>query len=268
MGPAKWAIRCCGVLARISIGFISSASLPSRLPLPPWQVERQRLIKRGITDVSDGPHSSTRCCLFVLTVSFTCSLTPSFAMSAVAAAIAQPVAAAAASAAMHANVAPIAALLGRWVGPGRGSYPTIKDFAYEEELEFANAAGKPFVSYVQRTWVAGSARSKPMHEENGFLRFVGPVADRTVEMMISQCTGAQEILGGTYKSTDDQGAFIIELASQGGLTRTPSAKHPFVHQTVRRFVVNPTAKQLKAEVDMATENTPMTNHLMSTLTKQ
>ena len=50
--------------------------------------------------------------------------------------------------------------------------------------------------------------------------------------------------------------------------RTPSAKSPHVIKTVRRFVVNPAAKQLKAEVGMATENTPMTNHLMSTLTKQ
>lgn len=188
-------------------------------------------------------------------------------MSALAATLAQPVAAAAASAVLHANVLPVAALLGRWVGPGRGQYPTIKDFAYEEELEFANAAGKPFVSYVQRTWVAGSSRSKPMHEENGFLRFVGPIADHRVEMMISQCTGAQEILNGTYKQTDDQGSFIIELNCQG-LTRTPSAKQPFVLQTVRRLIVNPAAKQLKAEVDMQTEKTPLTNHLMSTLTKQ
>ena len=97
------------------------------------------------------------------------------------------------------NVSAVAALLGRWVGPGRGAYPTIKDFSYEEELEFANAAGKPFVSYVQRTWVAGSARSKPMHEENGFLRFVGAMAGRHVEMMVTQCTGTQENLYGSYE---------------------------------------------------------------------
>lgn len=177
----------------------------------------------------------------------------------------------AAAAAPHANVAPVAALLGRWVGQGKGVYPTINDFAYEEELSFTNT-GKPFVSYTQRTWKAGTNRAVPMHEENGFLRFVGgPGSGAKVEAMVTQCTGVQEVLAGSWEHAapgESDTSFTISLASTG-LERTPSAKHPFVTTVARRYTVDTANNTLTAVVDMATENTPeLQNHLTATLTKQ
>lgn len=43
----------------------------------------------------------------------------------------------------------LAAFAGRWVGGGAGHYPTIDDFAYDEEIELA-PSGKPFLFYRSR----------------------------------------------------------------------------------------------------------------------
>jgi len=178
---------------------------------------------------------------------------------------------AAPAAAPHANVVPVAALLGRWAGQGKGVYPTINGFAYEEELTFTNT-GRPFVSYSQRTWKAGTNRAVPMHEENGFLRFVGgPSSGSKVEAMVTQCTGVQETLAGSWEENapgESATSFTISLSSTG-LQRTPSAKHPFVTTVARRYTVDAANNTLTAVVDMATENTPeLQNHLTATLTKQ
>ena len=209
--------------------------------------------------------------------------------AAAASSAAVPAVAPAVVGALHPNVVPVSSLLGVWVGVGRGVYPTIGPFAYEEQLEFRAAPGKPFVAYTQRTWKADSARTKPMHEENGFLRFVGPADARKVEAIISQCTGVQEVLSGQWKSNSDAAAtpaaaaaaaatpapapassFTIELrTAPSALTRTPSALHPFVTAVVRRYTIDTAANSLRVQVDMATENTPdIQNHLTATLAKQ
>src|SRR5699024_8755400 len=87
---------------------------------------------------------------------------------------------------MHANLQPVAALVGTWRGPGNGHYPTITDFSYTEELTFTDV-GKPFLAYLQRTW---SPDGTPMHTESGFLRVPGP---ETVEMTLAQPTGQTEL---------------------------------------------------------------------------
>jgi len=168
---------------------------------------------------------------------------------------------------VHANVAPVSALLGRWVGTGKGVYPTINPFEYEEEVTFTTSA-RPFVAYTQRTWMANSNRSKPMHEESGFLRFVGGAAPgAAVEAVISQASGVQEVEQGNWSQGVD-GSFTIALQCSS-LSRTPSAKQPHVTAVARRFHVDASKGELSIEVDMATTNTPqLQNHLRATLKKQ
>src|SRR5664279_3603046 len=43
----------------------------------------------------------------------------------------------------HADLAPLAFLIGRWQGVGVGGYPTIEDFRFGQEVTFAPLGPKP-----------------------------------------------------------------------------------------------------------------------------
>lgn len=86
----------------------------------------------------------------------------------------------------------LTALPGVWEGPGEGHYPTLEPFAYREQLTFARLGDKPILSYVQRTWRAGT--EVPLHAECGYVRVDG---DR-VELVIAQPTGFTEVHHGAH----------------------------------------------------------------------
>jgi hypothetical protein len=83
----------------------------------------------------------------------------------------------------------------------------------------------------------------------------------------------QELLAGKWEATvqgssdEAVGAFTVSLESSS-LTRTPTARPPFVTAVARRYTVRPATGELTYEIDMATENTPkLQNHLLATLKK-
>ena len=116
---------------------------------------------------------------------------------------------------LHPLCEPLAPLLGTWRGTGRGSYPTIDDFDYAEELAFGHV-GKPFLSMVQRS--RDLLTGLPLHAEAGYLRALG---DGAVELTVAQPSGVVEVDVGTLIETPD--GLVAELESaQVGLT--PSAK--------------------------------------------
>ncbi len=149
---------------------------------------------------------------------------------------------------LHADIAPIAALLGTWRGTGAGSYPTIESFEYREEVTFGHV-GKPFLAYGQRTRHA--VTDLPLHAETGYWRLPGP--DR-VELVIAHPTGIVEVLVGSFDGT----AFDLRTDS---VTGTPTAKS--VTEVHRRVELD--GDELRYEVAMAAVGQPLTHHLAATL---
>lgn len=143
---------------------------------------------------------------------------------------------------------PLAFLLGTWRGSGKGHYPTIDDFAYEEEATFTHT-GRPFLVYLQKTWDPETHR--PMHSETGFLRML---PDGRVEAVISHAFGIAEVSEGTV----DGGA--IETTSHS-LSSTGTAKS--VEVVSRRMEV--TDDELHYEIGMAFGGHPLQGHLQATL---
>lgn len=151
------------------------------------------------------------------------------------------------------NLVPLAPLVGTWLGPGAGEYPTIDPFEYTEELEFADI-GKPFLAYRQRTW---SPTGAAMHTEAGFVRMPSP---GVVEITLAQPTGQTELLEGTWEET--AAGFRILLAGQ--IVNSATAK--LVEATEREYVL--AADVLTTRFAMAAVGEPLTHHLASDLNRQ
>ena len=157
---------------------------------------------------------------------------------------------------LHPLCKPLAPLLGTWRGRGQGSYPTIDDFAYAEELVFGHV-GKPFLSIVQRT--RALLTGEPLHAEAGYLRALG---DGAVELAMAQPSGIVETDAGSVTAT--RRGFVVELESvQVGLT--PTAKS--VTAVKRRLSL--VGSTLVSELWMAAVGEPdLVHHLRSELSRQ
>ena len=96
---------------------------------------------------------------------------------------------------LHPDLVPFAWLLGSWHGNGKGDYPTIDAFDYEQDVIFAHD-GRPFVHYFSQSWVTDDLgeRLRPGAIETGFLR---PGADGNIEFVLAHNTGFAEIWYGT-----------------------------------------------------------------------
>ena len=70
---------------------------------------------------------------------------------------------------------------GTWAGTGKGGYPTVESFEYEERLRFEVDPSYPMIRYEQRTWLLPSR--EPSHWECGFIR---PYEDGSVEILNAQ----------------------------------------------------------------------------------
>jgi hypothetical protein len=143
---------------------------------------------------------------------------------------------------------PFAALAGTWRGQGQGSYPTIADFAYTEELVVEPVPGRPVAHWRSRTREAESR--EPRHAESGFLRST----DTGVELVIAHSFGIVETGLGTFDGA------ALTLAS-GSLHGTPSAKQ--VDLVERRYQLADEA--LQYQIAMAAVGVDLTHHLEASL---
>jgi hypothetical protein len=149
---------------------------------------------------------------------------------------------------LHPALEPIAWLLGTWAGEGKGHYPTIEGFAYREESRFAHA-GKPVMSYVQRTWSLENGAA--LHSESGFLR---PQEGGAIELVLGHSFGIAELSEGRIDGRR------IELMSRS-LTPSSTAKHVLA---VRR-VIEARNDTLAYDIEMAIGDHPLQNHLSAQL---
>jgi rhodanese-related sulfurtransferase len=97
----------------------------------------------------------------------------------------------------------------KWKGSGDGAYPTITPFQYTETLVFSALPNKPILSYSQFSFekqmvkpLETPAPSKPLHTEQGFLRFIGDA----IEMSVADPTGLCQVYNGTITEYCNQQA--------------------------------------------------------------
>jgi hypothetical protein len=134
-------------------------------------------------------------------------------------------------------------LVGTWQGQGRGHFPTIEDFSYEEEFVVTPTPG-PLVATRQRTWIDGV----PKHVESGYLRWVG---EGHVEWVLAHPTGLAEVGIGTLVADT--------VAVEGDVHVTPTATT--VHSVRREYRFSPDF--IEYDLWMATDVVPMLTHHLS-----
>lgn len=156
---------------------------------------------------------------------------------------------------LHPDCGPVAWLLGRWGGHGKGDYPTIEPFDYGQELVFQQD-GRPFLHYFARSWIvdADGELVRNAAQETGFLR-CRPGGD--LELVLAHSSGVSEIWYG--KAAEGR----IELAT-AGVSFTESAKEV---TGGRRMYGNVEGRLLYA-YDMAAVGQELQPHLWAQLERQ
>lgn len=149
---------------------------------------------------------------------------------------------------LHPDLRPISFLLGKWVGEGRGEYPTIAPFDFGEEVTFSHM-GKTFLAYTQRSWSLEDGA--PLHTEMGYWRC--RPSDQ-VDIVVAHPTGHIELSEGSVEASS------VSLSSVR-VERTQAAKD--VARIVRRLIVN--GDELSYDLDMMAVGNELAPHLHGTL---
>ncbi len=161
-------------------------------------------------------------------------------------------------------IVPISWLLGKWIGVGLGTYPTIEDFRFGQEVTFSND-GRPFLHYESKSWILDDDgnRIRPSATEYGFWR---PQPDGRLEVLLVHSTGHLETYLGTTEVTGIADATITgarcELQTDI-VVRSNNAKEYDGGTRLYGLIEG----DLGWAYDMAAVGEPLTNHLSARLAK-
>jgi len=160
---------------------------------------------------------------------------------------------------LHPDLMPVSWLLGTWHGNGKGEYPTIEPYAFEQEAVFAHD-GRSFLHYFSRTWVTdeNGDRVGPGELETGFLRVSG---DREgegypLELVLAHPTGYAEVWYGSVEGP--RLTMVTDVVA-----RTSSAKDYTAGQRMYGLVEG----HLMYAYDMAAMDQPMQSHAWGRLAR-
>ena len=153
---------------------------------------------------------------------------------------------------LHPDLNPLAWLVGRWEGTGRGSYPGTEDFEFGQQVDFAHN-GQNYLHYLSQTFLvdADGKASEPLTMETGFWR---PQADGGLEVVLAHPSGYAEVWYGQV------GGAKIELATDA-IVRTATATEYNAGSRLYGLVEG----DLMWTFDKAAAGQPLQNHLWGRL---
>jgi hypothetical protein len=160
---------------------------------------------------------------------------------------------------LHPNLIPVAWLLGTWHGNGRGEYPGIDPFGFEQEIAIAHD-GRPFLHFFSKAWITDDEgeRVRPGALETGFIRLGADKGDDgyPLEFVLAHPTGYAEIWYGLADGPR------ITLATDV-VARTSTSKDYTAGQRMYGLVEG----DLMYAYDMAAMGHPMQSHLWGRLAR-
>jgi hypothetical protein len=115
---------------------------------------------------------------------------------------------------LHPSLLPLAWMVGRWEGKGKGNYPGTEDFDFGQQIDFAHNGGD-YLHYLSQTFEVDDEglAVRPLSMETGFWR---PLADKSIEVVMCHPDGYAEVWYGHISGAK------VELSTDA-VVRTSSA---------------------------------------------
>jgi nitrobindin-like protein len=157
---------------------------------------------------------------------------------------------------LHADLAPLAWLVGRWAGAGLVGYPTIESARFGQEIVCSHD-GRRFLEWRSQTWLLDDDGNqvRPLATEVGFWRPVPTAPDGTnVELLLCHPTGFVEMYAGVAEPAK------VQLRTDG-VIRSPDAK---AYTAGHRMYGNVNSN-LMWVMDMAAMGEPIQSHISAEL---
>lgn len=153
---------------------------------------------------------------------------------------------------LHADLMPVAWMIGRWEGTGKGTYPDTEDFEFGQQIDFSQN-GSNYLHYLSQTFEVGEDGTavKPLSMETGFWR---PQADGGLEVVMCHPDGYSEVWYGKITGAK------IELATDA-VVRTTTADE---YTSGQRLYGN-VESDLLWTFDKAAGGHPLQSHLWARL---